>query len=200
MIDASKLKRIEDCKGRLKELVGNEGVIQLAKEGFCPHYIIINPITGEESLWFIPSEINIWFENNYINYVDGKYPLNYQFIHFNKDLHSAKEDIPDELMKISELYHLPFENMLTPPGIYFLCKGKKIKYIGQANNIMNRVLTHINEGLKDFDSVFFIKCPINKLTELESALIRYYRPAYNISCNVPAKEKDLEIIKSLQIK
>jgi hypothetical protein len=197
MIDASKLKRIQDCKGRLKEIVGDEGVLQLAKDGICPHYIITNPITMEESIWFIPSEINNWFDSNYINYRNSAFVQNYTFVHFNKDMHKASGSIPDELCKIKELYHLPIEHISTPPGIYFLCKDGVIKYIGQASNIANRVITHVTEGLKDFDSVFFITCSINRLTELESSLIRYFQPELNKTCRISANQRDLIVVQSL---
>jgi len=197
MIDANKLKKIQDCKGRLKEIVGDEGVLQLAKNGICPHYIITNPITREESIWFIPSEINEWFETNFINYRDGAFVQNYTFVHFNKELHKANGTIPNELCKIKELYHLPIEHISTPPGIYFLCKNGKIQYIGQAVNVASRVITHITEGLKDFDSVFFITCSINRLTQLESSLIRYFQPELNKTCRISSSQMDEMVVQSL---
>jgi hypothetical protein len=197
MIDASKLKQIQDCKGRLKEIVGDEGVLQLAKDGICPHYIITNPITKEESIWFLPSELNAWFQDNFISYNEGNFVQNYTFIHFNKEERKATGQIPAELSKIKELYHLPVEHINTPPGIYFLCKKGEIKYIGQAINIGSRVVTHITEGLKDFDSVFFIICPVNRLTELESSLIRHFQPELNKTCKVNPNQRDIMIVNSL---
>ncbi len=199
MVDANKLKKIQDCRGRLKEIVGDEGVLQLAKDGICPHYIITNPITKEESFWFVPSEINEWFESNYIRYNEGGFTPSYTFIYFNKDLHKAADGIPEELNKVSDLYHLPIEHIITPPGVYFLCKNKKIQYIGQASNVGSRIITHISDGLKDFDSVYFIACPINRLTEIESALIRYFRPNLNKTCRVSANQKDVSLVESLCI-
>lgn len=197
MIDSSKLKKIQDCKGRIKEIIGDDGVLQLAKDGVCPHYIITNPLTKEESIWFVPSEINEWFERNYINYREGNFVTKYSFVYFNKDIHKASGKVPDELIKIKNLYHLPIEYISTPPGIYFLCKNNKIRYIGQASNISNRVITHISEGVKDFDSIYFITCPINRLTEIESALIRYLQPDLNLSCKVAPSRKDTLLAESL---
>jgi hypothetical protein len=197
MIDANKLKQIQDCKGRLKELVGDEGVLQLALDGIVPHYVIINPLTKEESIWFIPSELNHWFENNYIKYKSGHYTPKFDFIYFNKDLHKPLKEVPFELSKITDLYRLPFENISTPPGIYFLCKDNKIQYVGQASNISKRILTHISEGIKDFTDVYFITCPINRLTELESALIKVFNTPLNQTCKVPPSKKDIEIVNSL---
>jgi len=197
MIDASKLKQIQDCKGRLKEIVGDNGVMQLAKEGILPHYVILNPITKEESIWFIPSEINNWFENNYIKYNSGHFTPKFEFIYFNRDLHKPNKEVPHELSKIKDLYKLPFENISTPPGIYFLCKENSIQYVGQASNISKRILTHISDGIKDFTDVYFITCTLNRLTELESALIRVFNPPLNQTCKIAPSKKDIEIVNLL---
>jgi len=121
MIDVNKLKKVEDCKGRLKEIVGNEGILHLAKEGACPHYIIINPITKEESIWFVPAELNKWLEENFCYYQEGNFTPKYSFLYLNKVLHEP-QSVPQELMMIKDLYHLPIDYVRTPPGIYFLCK------------------------------------------------------------------------------
>lgn len=197
MIEANKLKRIEDCKGRLKEMVGDEGVLQLARDGVCPHYILTNPITKEETLWFVPSEINDWFDNNFVRYNEGYFTPKYDFLYFNKDLNKISGVVPDELLRIKDLYELPLQHICTPPGIYFLCKGKSIQYIGQASSVSGRILTHISEGLKDFDAVYFISCPINRLNELESALIRYFAPPLNRTCRIQPSQKDVVIVDSL---
>lgn len=197
MIDANKLKKAEECKGRLKELVGDEGLEQLAKDCLIPHYVIINPITGEETIWFVPSEVNDWFNANYVRYNQGGFTPKFEFIYFDRDeLRANAATIPLELSKISDLYELPVSYINTPPGVYFLCKEGIIKYIGQAMSITNRIVEHVKEGLKDFDKVFFIQCPLNRLNALENALIRYYKPAYNRASR-DATQKDLLIVNSI---
>lgn len=200
MIDSSKLRKIQDCKGRLKEIIGDEGVLKLAKDGICPHYIITNPITKEESIWFIPSELNEWFDDNFVTCRKGHFIQNYSFYHFNKELHKVNDKVPDELIRIKDLYRLPIENVSTPPGIYFLCKEGKIKYIGQAVNVAGRIIQHLNEGVKDFDSVYFIACPINQLTQLETSLIRYFQPELNRKSKLGYCDTDEIIYESLSIK
>ena len=196
-IDSAKLRRIEDCKGRLKEIIGNDAIMQLARDGICPHYVITNPITRDESIWFIASELNEWLDNNYLRQVENTFCQKHTFIYFDKEVHKAKGTIPNELSKIKDLYELPIENISTPSGIYFLCKRSELKYIGQATNIALRVGTHVNEGIKDFDSVYFITCPMNQLNELETSLIRYFQPELNRTSRVSPKGTDLELINSL---
>ncbi len=191
-----KLKRIDDCKGRLKELVGNDGIIQLAKDGKCPHYVVKNPITGEETMWFIPSEINEWLDENYTTYKEGFVTEKYQFIHFNKEELKAV-NIPPQLSKIKNLYELPLSNINTPPGIYFLCKNQDIQYIGRSVNVAQRIITHVSEGFKDFDSIYFISCSVNYLCDLETSCIRYFNPPYNVTNAKPPSQRDLNIVESL---
>ncbi len=199
MIDTSKLRKIEDCKGKLKEVISNEEIIQLAKSGICPHYILTNPLTKQESIWFVSSEINEWFQSNYVSYREGCFEQNLNFMYFDKIKHRPTSEIPEELSRIVNLFQLPIENISTPSGIYFLCKGKTIQYIGQSYNIAGRVITHKNEGLKDFDKIYFITCAISKLTELESSLIRYYNPPLNrtIGDRCKPRESDILTIESL---
>jgi hypothetical protein len=177
-IKIDRMKRIEDCKGKFKEILGNDEIINLAKKEKIPHYILTHPITKEKEFLFVPSEINGWLEDNHIRRNECNNP-SYNFIYFDKEKHKANKNIPIELNNIKELYSLPRDYIITPSGIYFLCKGGKIKYIGQAKCITDRVLNHIREAKKDFEEIFYIQAPINKLTELEGALIKHFRPKYN---------------------
>lgn len=200
MIDTSKLKKIEECKGRIKEIIGDAAILDLAKNGICPHYIVINPITQEESIFFISSELNEWLSENFVRYNQGCITPSFRFIHFNKEEFKAPGNVPVELSYISNLYYLPIENINTPPGIYFLCKGQKVQYIGQAKNVAARIITHISEGIKDFDSVYFIPYAVDRLFELETALIRHLQPPLNKTCQRVPTEEDLKIIKKVLTK
>lgn len=195
MID--KLKKISDCKGKLKQLVGDEGVLQLAKLKICPHYILINPITNEEHIYFDPAELNEWFVENYCKYNEGGINLNYNFHYFDKDLNTAKYDVPIELSQIKDLFELSIEQINTPPGIYFLCLDKKIQYIGKSVTISDRVISHIKENVKQFDKVFYVVCPLNELDSFETALIRYYKPPLNKTYLQNPDENDLLLVKSI---
>jgi excinuclease UvrABC nuclease subunit len=98
---------------------------------------------------------------------------------------------------IKNLYQLPLEAITTPPGIYFLCHQSKLVYIGKAVNITNRIFGHISEGIKEFYSVFYIPCHVANLDQIESALIKYFRPKYNMShskAKTEADEKIFEIV------
>lgn len=102
---------------------------------------------------------------------------------------------PVELNQIPDLHHLFISQLAAPPGIYFLYKGVDIKYVGKANNVVTRVLQH--HGVKDFDRVYFLPCPLDHLSNVESVFIRYLNPPLNRSIPKNLKQKDLDLIKSV---
>ena len=180
-----KLKIANKLNERILEIVPAEGLEELARKQLCPHYILINPISKEKIYMFIPSEIYDWLREEYImkpDILDESY-LNYQFLYFNRDAFLANRDgklnVPEELSKIKKLYELPFDNLVTPSGIYFLCQDSKIVYVGQAVSIGKRIQDHIYQNIKKFNQVFFIAVPSNKLDDIEKACIYYFNPMYN---------------------
>lgn len=203
-LNITHLKRADQLKNKLIELVGEKGLIQLAKDGTCPHYILVNPITNENNYYFLATELNEWFVKNYASRIDSTFSSKIDFVFFNKEDHKIKtyHEVPTELCKIKNLFELPIENIKSPSGIYFLCKNSVIQYIGQAVSINNRVGNHLKDGLKDFNKVFFITCPEANLFSLETALIRYFKPPLNISStkNSPTNSEMNILIELLDIK
>jgi hypothetical protein len=63
-------------------------------------------------------------------------------------------------------------------GIYFLCKDKKVVYIGQSRDVLARVNGHI--GLKEFDSVMSMLVPEGLLDEAEQYWIKRIKPDLNV--------------------
>ncbi len=63
-------------------------------------------------------------------------------------------------------------------GIYLLYKEEELVYIGQSTNIYVRVLEHICDREKDFDSVYGISI-IEERELLEVCLISRLKPKYN---------------------
>jgi len=196
-MEANRLKRLEECKGKIREIIGDEGIMQLAKDNLIPHYVIYNPITKEESIWFMSGELNQWFDQNCLSYRQGFFEQSYNFMYFDKDLHKADEEAPEELLNIRNLYCLPKGIITTPPGVYFLCKNGEIVYIGQAINVAARITTHITEGLKDFDQIYYISCQRHRLNDLEMALIRMYKPKYNKVGTGKMTDHNKQILESI---
>ena len=196
MIDSNKLKRVDECRGKLKELIGNDGIMELAQSGICPHYIIVNPLTKEEYYYFIPSDLNFWLEQNYIRYSEGNLKLN-TFVNIIDIDTMPKSKMPTELLKITELKEFFLTAHHVLPSIYFLCKNGEIQYIGKAVSLANRINNHLSENVKEWDSIFYINCPLAKLSEMESSLIKFYQPPINKTSKKGLSEIHLENIDAL---
>lgn len=63
-------------------------------------------------------------------------------------------------------------------GIYFLIKENHVIYVGQAINVMSRIIEHARCG-RDFDTYNFIRCHRSQLDEWERAYINALMPPLN---------------------
>lgn len=85
-------------------------------------------------------------------------------------------------------------------GIYMLCHRGVVIYIGQSKSMLARVYSHKSLwGQKQrrkvpewmpikgilFDEVHICPCPLDKLDELELAMINLYKPKFNIRLKTP---------------
>lgn len=175
--DLSKLKQVHELTGLVKQLFTSDDLVKLARQILIPHYIITNPLTKEDTIWFIQAELIDWIIDNNLQYNRAILSPQIKFLEISTIKNIDK--IPFELLSVANLFELPMEAIRTPSGIYFLCKNCKIQYIGQSVHIASRVSTHDAEGKKDFDSIFFIPIPTTELNEVEFALIKKYKPPLN---------------------
>ena len=103
---------------------------------------------------------------------------------------TASDEIPIEISKIDSLFKLPKSLFNSGTCIYFLCKNDKVVYVGQAENVHQRLVEHMRT--KIFDAVFYLRVPAHKMNKIESALISYLKPEYNKSgLNSVNKESSL---------
>ena len=79
---------------------------------------------------------------------------------------------PEELQDIPNLTQIPAG---TPTGVYFLCQGKKIVYVGQSNSPSARISQHQKD--KIFDLAYMI--PTDQPLALEDYYINKFKPIYN---------------------
>jgi hypothetical protein len=92
---------------------------------------------------------------------------------------TASDAIPIEISKIDSLFKLPKTLFNSGSCIYFLCKNERVVYVGQSENVHQRLVEHMK--FKEFDSVFYLRVPAHKMNKIESALISYLKPEYNKS-------------------
>lgn len=87
------------------------------------------------------------------------------------------------------------QSSMLPPrvsGVYFLCQGDDVLYIGQSVDIHARVLEH--RATKQFDRMFFWPTPASELDRVEGALIRILKPVLNGN---PGPATDAETMESI---
>lgn len=178
-IDIAKLRTAEELRGKLVESLGIATIHELANDGIMPHYRITNPKTQETGLLFVQEEVNAWIGDNLTVYEKGYIVPEWRFFYFDRSQYPVVAEVPEELAAVADLRQLPLTDLATPPGIYFLCKGKQIRFIGRSTDITKRIIDHQKEGDIDFDAVFFLQCPVHRLTALHESLVKYLKPAQN---------------------
>lgn len=169
-------------KYRFKDLIGlteaasnclltEDRLSELARNGFAPHVLI-----DGRHYWFNRKEIFTWAkENLYLHFPGSTLPK----VMTVRD-HSKADPygIPDILIPI--LGQLKEMNG-DPHGscVYFLIDKKEVVYIGQSRSLASRVESHRQN--KVFDRILYLPCPEDNLNDVESSLIRKFRPKYNLS-------------------
>ena len=84
--------------------------------------------------------------------------------------------VPKALAEIDVIVEIP---AVHPPGVYFLCQGNEVVYVGQSKTPSIRIAAHQVD--KKFNRVFLI--PTNDLDKVELEYIKKLRPKYNIVHN-----------------
>jgi hypothetical protein len=107
---------------------------------------------------------------------------------------TGNDNIPIEISKIDSLFKLPKTLFNSGSCIYFLCKSERVVYVGQSENVHERLVAHMRT--KIFDSVFYFRVGANKMNKYESALISYLKPEYNKTC-LSSGNKESSIAESI---
>ncbi len=64
-------------------------------------------------------------------------------------------------------------------GVYLLWRNDVVVYVGQSENILQRIGVHLANPLKDFDGFSYAVVEIGNLNEIEADLIVRYSPIFN---------------------
>jgi hypothetical protein len=130
MTDINKLKTLQELKGKIKSLFTDVDILRLVKDKMMPHYVLKNPATDEETILFDAGELNKWLVETCLTKHTESFCQNLTILHFDYEYHkiSKEDNVPVELSKMKDLYKLPMAPLNSPPGIYFLCKGKEVVY------------------------------------------------------------------------
>ena len=85
-----------------------------------------------------------------------------------------KNRAPAAIAQVKGIKQLPHIGPIC--GIYFLCEGNEVVYVGQSVDIVSRITTHYREKSKEFDRAFWIPVSQSELNEVEAAFILHLRP------------------------
>lgn len=86
----------------------------------------------------------------------------------------AYNEVPYAIATLTNLNILPVEQH----GVYFLCEGSDIVYVGQSVAPYSRVKAH-KVGGKKFDRVYLLHCLKSEMDIIESEYIHMLRPKLN---------------------
>lgn len=102
----------------------------------------------------------------------GRSQVEMEISHLGYDPRPSVDEIGSIAVDLTEL--------LKPRcGIYFLCQGDVVVYVGQSKKIAARLLSHLSEGRKQFDRALFIEVAPSDLDSLELQYMRDLTPFYN---------------------
>jgi hypothetical protein len=147
-----------------------ERLIELADAHLIPHY----RVDGGAPL-FYATECRKWIAQNLTGRVEGaSLPLRYSIVGGLPGIDPW--ECPACISQISDrLFQMPATLFFS--GVYFLCLGNEVVYVGQAFNVASRISAH--HPTKNFDRVYALSIPKPDLDFVEAAFIRLLRPKLN---------------------
>jgi len=84
---------------------------------------------------------------------------------------------PQSLARIKGLLAGPVGPRACGPGVYFLCDGPEVAYVGSSCEVYSRAAQHI--GSKVYDRWYWIAVPPPAVTGVEGGFIRFLQPTCN---------------------
>jgi hypothetical protein len=172
-------KTPQEAAKSLGNTISAERLIELAAAGYAPHYLI-----DGGGPWFKIMELREWFDHNAVQ-VRGGLPMPTRLSLIVAAESRPASDAPASISRLIGLRHIDPAHFLCP-GVYFLCQGDEVVYVGQSVNVPDRVMSHLRESRrpagKTFDPlrVFYLPVPESELLRVESEFIGRLQPRYNV--------------------
>ena len=171
-------KTPEEAAKSLGHTISAQRLIELADAGYAPHYLI-----DGRGPWFKIAELREWFDHNAVQ-ARGGLPMPTRLSLIVPAASRPASDAPASISRLIGLRHIDPAHLLCP-GVYFLCQGDEVVYVGQSVSVPDRVMSHIREARrpagKTFDPsrIFYVPVPESELLRVESGFIGRLRPRYN---------------------
>lgn len=142
-------------------------LVELANAYLIPHY----RVDGGPPLFLVP-EVRKWVAKNLLRRFEGSDCLEVKFVGLPPPATSPRPECLAQLEGLRELSPDCYGS-----GIYFLCRGQELRYIGQSVNVAARIEAQARQ--RSFDRVFFLSAPASELDAIESRLIHALCPPEN---------------------
>lgn len=164
----SSLKTAAEIAG--PETLPIERLIAYTESGHMPHY----RVDGGEYL-YRATEVKGWIARNLMTRCNGS-DLPYE-LKLTVPAEKISEHPPTSIQCLNGLQQVPKYGFNS--GIYFLCFGGEVVYVGQSSAPASRISSHVLEGKKVFDRVYLLPIPAPDLNNVEAAFIKTLNPIYN---------------------
>jgi hypothetical protein len=161
------LKTAAELATNLGDGITEARVLELAAAGYMPHYRIDSgpPL-------FKASEVRRWVASNLLRRVTGRaIPSALRVVTNAEPVFDAPPMCISSLPGLQQIRSVDY-----CPGVYFLCRGRDVVYVGQSKAPAGRIATHRSSGEKAFDRVYLLPVPESELNDVEHAFIHLLRP------------------------
>lgn len=148
--------------------VSAERIEDLANAGYLPHY----RVDGGNPL-FKPVEVKRWLSKNLMARCEGRnLPDAIRVVVAAEEI---RDKPPASICNLDCLQQVPKHGY--QPGVYFLCSGDEVVYVGQSVTPAARISCHATSPDKKFDRVYLLPVPAYDLDNVEAAFISHLRPS-----------------------
>lgn len=166
-----------------RRLLNIEEAAELAKidqkmiQGWVDAKIIPHYFVCKNGPLFARRELLDWIETTQIRYFEGK-PVPRIVSIITRPVEDFR-GLPLAIQSIEGICQYKFEAGCS--GVYFLCNGPEIIYIGQSISVASRITFHLEhaEFRDEIDGVYYLPLNSMGLLEMETKLINEIKPKYN---------------------
>lgn len=162
--------------------ISEQRLLEFVETGQVPHY----RVDGGPPM-FRSAETRAWATRNLLHRVTGE---EIQFeVRITRLVSLDEADPPPaSIALIENLVAMPDP---PPPGIYFLCVGNEVVYVGKSVNPASRIESHLNgmNGGSNFRRngrtvrAYLLPVPRSELEDVEIAFIHALAPEMNVTAN-----------------
>ena len=103
---------------------------------------------------------------------------------------------PNDLLTESEIQAIAVKFQILA-GVYFLLLEGRVVYVGQSLCVHDRIIRHLRNPDKKFDSFSYIEVNAKRLDAVETQYIEHFRPEYNFDkrgiLRTPANSLELNL-------